>query len=108
MESFGNTYSLDEQFDLLLEYCPNGDLEFFLKKFGILSMDVAKIYAAEIINILDYLHNNIHLSHRDLKPSNLMLDEDFHLKLVRNIFFFVIIQIDIHITNLSFPIHFQL
>ena len=23
MESFGNTYSLDEQFDLLLEYCPN-------------------------------------------------------------------------------------
>lgn len=23
MESFGNTYSLDEQFDLLLEFCPN-------------------------------------------------------------------------------------
>ncbi len=23
MESFGNTYSIDEQFDLLLEYCPN-------------------------------------------------------------------------------------
>lgn len=84
---FISSFQTKSKLVFILEYCPNGDLEFFLKKFGILSMDVAKIYAAEIINILDYLHNNIHLSHRDLKPSNLMLDEDFHLKLVRNIFF---------------------
>jgi 3-phosphoinositide dependent protein kinase-1 len=37
--------------------------------------------AAEIINILEHMHSK-GVSHRDLKPSNLLLDENYHLKLV--------------------------
>jgi 3-phosphoinositide dependent protein kinase-1 len=37
--------------------------------------------AAEVINILEYL-NMKGLAHRDLKPANLLLDENFHIKLV--------------------------
>lgn len=44
-------------------------------------MDLAKFYAAEIVNILEYIHGK-GLTHRDLKPANLLLDENYHLKLV--------------------------
>jgi len=37
--------------------------------------------AAEIINILEYMHSK-GIAHRDLKPSNLLIDEYCHLKLV--------------------------
>jgi serine/threonine protein kinase len=37
--------------------------------------------AAEIVDILEYMHSK-GVAHRDLKPSNLLLDENFHLKLV--------------------------
>ena len=44
-------------------------------------LDQVRFVAAEIINILEYM-NIKGLAHRDLKPANLLLDENFHLKLV--------------------------
>lgn len=44
---------------------------------------VAKIYAAEIINVLETLHTN-NVMHRDLKPENILLTQDYHLKVVSN------------------------
>jgi 3-phosphoinositide dependent protein kinase-1 len=46
-----------------------------------LKIETAKFVAAEIINILEYMHSK-GIAHRDLKPSNLMIDENYHLKLV--------------------------
>jgi 3-phosphoinositide dependent protein kinase-1 len=43
--------------------------------------ELAKFYIAEIINMLEYIHEK-GMAHRDLKPSNLLLDENYHLKLV--------------------------
>lgn len=37
--------------------------------------------SAEIINILEYMHEK-GICHRDLKPSNLLFDDNYHLKLV--------------------------
>ena len=37
--------------------------------------------AAEIINILEYMHSK-GVCHRDLKPANLLLDDNYHLKIV--------------------------
>jgi len=42
---------------------------------------MAQFVAAEIINILEYIHSK-GIAHRDLKPSNLLLDENYHIKLV--------------------------
>lgn len=40
-----------------------------------------RFYAAEIVNMLVYLRG-LNLIHRDLKPDNLLLDDNYHLKLV--------------------------
>ena len=66
----------------ILEFCPNQDLDFVLNKLNILPKNLAKQYSAEIINVLDYLHNKLKISHNDLKPSNIMLDKNYHLKLI--------------------------
>lgn len=44
-------------------------------------MEAARFAAAEIVALLEYLHS-MGVAHRDLKPSNLLLDENYHLKLV--------------------------
>jgi len=60
---------------------PNGELFQLLRREGTLRLDQARFVAAEIINILEYMSLK-GLAHRDLKPANLLLDENFHLKLV--------------------------
>ncbi len=52
-----------------------------IRREGSLKIETAKFVAAEIINILEYMHSK-GIAHRDLKPSNLMIDENYHLKLV--------------------------
>lgn len=66
----------------VLEYAPNKDLDYLLRKFGILPEALAKFYAAEILNTLEYLHKKKSISHNDLKPGNIMLDDHYHLKFV--------------------------
>ena len=31
--------------------------------------------AKDLLNCLDYLHNNLNVVHRDIKPSNILVDE---------------------------------
>ena len=48
---------------------------------GRLSEDAARIYAAEIINVLESIHTQ-NVMHRDLKPENILMTHDYHLKVV--------------------------
>ena len=41
---------------LIMEYCPGGDMGMALAKFRRFPTDLAKVYAAEIVLALDYLH----------------------------------------------------
>lgn len=50
-------------------------------EIGKFNLDLARFYTAEIINMLEYIHDK-GIAHRDLKPSNILLDENYHLKLV--------------------------
>lgn len=59
-----------------------GDLAHALKLVKKFDMDSAKFLVAEIVNMLEYLHN-IGVGHRDLKPDNLFITSTGHLKLVR-------------------------
>ena len=74
----------------VFEHCPNGTLSSLIKLNGNydvinylerFSEDVTRIYAAEIINVLETIHSS-NVMHRDLKPENVLMTSDFHLKIV--------------------------
>lgn len=65
---------------LIMEYLSGGELFFHLKKIKYFTEKVAKFYLAQIICILDFLHEN-NIIYRDLKPENLVLDERGYIKL---------------------------
>ena len=66
----------------VIEYCQNKDLDELLRKFGTFEPDLALQIICELVNVLDYLHNKMEISHNDLKPSNILLDANFHIKLI--------------------------
>lgn len=68
---------------LLLDYVPGGELFSYLRKFRRFDQGMARFYAAEIVLVLEYLHEKQGgVAYRDLKPENLLLDEEGHIKLV--------------------------
>jgi serine/threonine protein kinase len=83
-----STFHDKEKLYYVLEYCPNRDLSSFLRSQGILSFEMGRFYAAEIVNALEYLQNK-NIAHRDLKPENMVLDSNMHIKIVKiKLFFF--------------------
>ena len=44
--------------------------------------DTSRFYGAEIVLILEFLHDMKGIAYRDLKPENILLDSEGHLKLV--------------------------
>lgn len=68
---------------MLLDYVPGGELFSYLRKFRRFAEPAARFYAAEIVLVLEYLHEQQGgVAYRDLKPENLLLDQDGHIKLV--------------------------
>lgn len=56
---------------LVLELCSSGQLYNFLKKYQPIREDLAKVIIRQIVQGIDYLHEN-HIIHRDLKPENIL------------------------------------
>ncbi|KAJ4298659.1 cytochrome c oxidase subunit 1 [Collariella sp. IMI 366227] len=68
---------------ILLDYVPGGELFTYLRKYRRFDEDIARFYAAEIVLILEHLHEDLGgIAYRDLKPENLLLDGEGHIKLV--------------------------
>ena len=74
------TFRDEEKLYFVLEYAPNGDLAHLLHTYQILPASLAQHYAAEMVNMLEYLHSK-GIAHRDLKPDNILLSDEYHLKL---------------------------
>jgi serine/threonine protein kinase len=55
-------------------------LSTYLRSENKFSENRTRIYAAELIEALSYLHKNGVL-YRDLKPENILLDEHGHIKI---------------------------
>ncbi|XP_051974489.1 microtubule-associated serine/threonine-protein kinase 4-like [Xyrauchen texanus] len=65
---------------MVMEYVEGGDCATLLKNMGPLPVDMARMYFAETLLALEYLHN-YGIVHRDLKPDNLLVTSMGHIKL---------------------------
>ena len=67
---------------MVLEYCPGGEVFSYLRRARRFNEPTSQFYAAEIVLILEFLHDKQGVAYRDLKPENILIDADGHLKLV--------------------------
>ncbi|XP_016054758.1 PREDICTED: microtubule-associated serine/threonine-protein kinase 2 isoform X2 [Miniopterus natalensis] len=65
---------------MVMEYVEGGDCATLLKNIGALPVDMSRLYFAETVLALEYLHN-YGIVHRDLKPDNLLITSMGHIKL---------------------------
>ncbi|KAG2314452.1 hypothetical protein Bca4012_065137 [Brassica carinata] len=77
---FFYSFTCSDNLYLVMEYLNGGDLYSLLQKVGCLDDDIARIYIAELVLALEYLHS-LNIVHRDIKPDNLLIAHDGHIKL---------------------------
>ena len=65
---------------ILIEYVPEGELFTYIRLIQSLQTKEARLYAAQITLIFEYLHG-LKIVYRDLKPENLLIDKMGYLKL---------------------------
>lgn len=76
-----SSFQTSKKFYFVMELVSGGDLRHHLAKAGRIDVESAKIYIAELLLALEYLHSH-GIIHRDLKPENILLDETGHVKIV--------------------------
>ncbi|KAJ3703414.1 hypothetical protein LUZ61_007119 [Rhynchospora tenuis] len=77
---FFYSFTCRENLYLVMEYLNGGDLYSLLRTIGCLDEKNARIYIAELVLALEYLHS-LRIIHRDLKPDNILIAGDGHIKL---------------------------
>lgn len=79
--SFYCSFETKKHLCMVLEYVEGGDCGALLKNIGgPLPLDMSRLYFAETVLALEYLHS-FGIVHRDLKPDNLLLTSTGHVKL---------------------------
>lgn len=77
---FFYSFTCRDNLYLVMEYLIGGDLYSLLRKMGCLEEHAARMYIAELVLALEYLHS-LGVVHRDLKPDNILIAHDGHIKL---------------------------
>ncbi|XP_072978894.1 probable serine/threonine protein kinase IRE4 isoform X1 [Typha angustifolia] len=77
---FFYSFTCRDNLYLVMEYLNGGDFYSLLRKVGCLEEEIARIYIAELVLALEYLHS-LGIIHRDLKPDNILIARDGHIKL---------------------------
>jgi serine/threonine protein kinase len=70
----------DDAVNILLEYVPGGSIASILSKFGPLKENIIQIYTKQILQGLEYLHQQ-GIMHRDIKGANILIDNKGTVKL---------------------------
>jgi tRNA A-37 threonylcarbamoyl transferase component Bud32 len=73
-------FQSQSKFYLVMEYLIGGDCSSLLENLGYLDEPMARMYLAETVLALEYLHR-LGIVHRDLKPDNMLITADGHIKL---------------------------
>ncbi|OQS00648.1 kinase [Thraustotheca clavata] len=75
-------FQTNERLYLGMKYYAAGDLFYHLnQRGGGLDIRSARLYAAELVLAISYLHS-LNILYRDLKPSNVMIDDEGHIGVV--------------------------
>ena len=64
-----------------MEFVNGGDLHSLLQNVGCLDEQVARMYVAELVLALIYLHHTLGVIHHDIKPDNVLISAEGHIKL---------------------------
>jgi len=75
------TFNDNKNLYFMMEHVPGGELFSYIQQISKFSEDSARFYAAEIYNVIEFLHSR-QIVYRDLKPENILLDRDGHIKLI--------------------------
>ena len=73
-------FQTGENLFMVMDFCPGGDLGYYLQREGKFTEERMRIYAAEVILALAELHKR-DIIYRDLKPDNILLDIEGHVML---------------------------
>ena len=73
-------FQTKERLFYVLDYCPGGELFFYLQQIGRFKESATIFYAANILLAFKYLHEN-KIVYRDLKPENVLVDREGYLKI---------------------------
>uniref|UniRef100_A0A0K3CJ22 BY PROTMAP: gi/472584551/gb/EMS22137.1/ STE/STE11/cdc15 protein kinase [Rhodosporidium toruloides NP11] gi/647399342/emb/CDR43947.1/ RHTO0S08e08328g1_1 [Rhodosporidium toruloides] n=1 Tax=Rhodotorula toruloides TaxID=5286 RepID=A0A0K3CJ22_RHOTO len=65
---------------IILEYCENGSLSAIIKKFGRIPESLVGLYTLQVLQGLQYLHDQ-GVIHRDIKGSNILATKEGSIKL---------------------------
>ena len=69
-----------EHLFIVMDFCPGGELFYYINNYKTLSEYEARLVICEIILALEYMHSK-GIIYRDLKPENILIDMDGHIKL---------------------------
>ena len=70
----------DQNYYIIMEFCPNGELFQYIISRGRLEEFEAKIFITQILQALRHIHA-VGVCHRDMKPENLLMDEVGRVKI---------------------------
>lgn len=66
---------------LLTEFCPGGNISQRIKKDRRFDLNTTKIFAAELVLAIQYIHESLNMIHRDINPENILLASDCHIRI---------------------------
>ncbi|XP_059147655.1 uncharacterized protein LOC131935285 [Physella acuta] len=70
----------EDEFYIFLEYLKNGTLAEFISKRGSLDEKLTRHFTTQILEGIEYLHQN-NILHRDIKGNNVLMEDDWNLKI---------------------------
>ncbi|KAL0225115.1 hypothetical protein RCL1_003027 [Eukaryota sp. TZLM3-RCL] len=71
-------FQTKEKLYMVMDYISGGELFFHLKNEVRFSEERVRLYSAELVLVLEYLHS-LNVVYRDLKPENILLAPDGHI-----------------------------
>jgi serine/threonine protein kinase len=75
-----STFQTETKVFMVMDYIGGGELLSRIKQEGVLSEDCVRLYAAELVLGIEYLHKE-KVIHRDLKAENILIDDKGHVRI---------------------------